>query len=208
MSAVRSLCLASTLVLGASGALAGGHGIAADADSVPWLRVQGRVAYSAAPAWGSSLALDDSAGLKVAGVAVLGDVYFGGTRTRSTAHRGFRATSGVLVGSRGALWGSRGASGEGLVVVDRRLVGMAQPSVHAAAETAEDAARIPYVGIGYSSLRSRSGWSFTADLGLVSRAPGNAVRFGRVVGGSENLDDVIRDMRLAPVMQLGVTYAF
>jgi len=29
-----------------------------------------------------------------------------------------------------------------------------------------------------------------------------------VVGGSQSLDDVVRDMRLAPVVQLGVSYSF
>jgi hypothetical protein len=45
-------------------------------------------------------------------------------------------------------------------------------------------------------------------MGMVSRAPGNVVRFGRVFSGNQNLDDVVRDLRLAPVLQLGVTYAF
>jgi hypothetical protein len=34
------------------------------------------------------------------------------------------------------------------------------------------------------------------------------VRFGRVFNGSQSLDDVVRDMRLAPVVQLGVSYSF
>jgi hypothetical protein len=67
---------------------------------------------------------------------------------------------------------------------------------------------LPYIGVGYSSLAARSGWSFSADLGVVSQSPGNVVRFGRVFGGSQSLDDVIRDMRLAPVVQLGVSYSF
>jgi hypothetical protein len=64
------------------------------------------------------------------------------------------------------------------------------------------------VGIGYSNLWGTSGWSFSADLGVVSQNPANAVRFGRVFGGSQGLDDVVRDMRLAPVVQLGVSYSF
>ena len=31
-------------------------------------------------------------------------------------------------------------------------------------------AAMPYVGIGYSGLGGRSGWSFTADFGLVALA--------------------------------------
>ena len=31
---------------------------------------------------------------------------------------------------------------------------------------------------------------------------------GEFVGGSQSLDDVVRDMRLAPLVQLGVSYSF
>ena len=51
-------------------------------------------------------------------------------------------------------------------------------------------------------------WSFSADLGVVSQSPGNMVRFGKVFSGAQSLDDVVRDMRLAPVVQLGVSYSF
>ena len=63
-------------------------------------------------------------------------------------------------------------------------------------------------GIGYSNLSAKSGWHFSADLGVVSQSPGNVVRFGRVFSGAQSLDDVVRDMRLAPVVQLGVSYSF
>ena len=71
-----------------------------------------------------------------------------------------------------------------------------------------DNTTVPYIGIGYSNLSTKSGWHFSADLGVVSQSPGNVVRFGRVFGGSQSLDDVVRDMRLAPVVQLGVSYSF
>ncbi|MEO7339001.1 MAG: hypothetical protein ABIV63_20700, partial [Caldimonas sp.] len=63
-------------------------------------------------------------------------------------------------------------------------------------------------GIGYTGLSPHGGWSFRADLGLVSLSPGGAVRLGRLVTGNQNLDDAVRDLRLSPVMQLGVSYAF
>ena len=66
----------------------------------------------------------------------------------------------------------------------------------------------PYLGVGYSSMVAKSGWSFTADLGVVSRSPGNVVRLGRVFNGGQSLDEVVRDMRLAPHVQLGVSYSF
>jgi hypothetical protein len=67
---------------------------------------------------------------------------------------------------------------------------------------------VPYLGVGYSSLVAKSGWSFTADLGVVSRSPGNVVRLGRVFNGGQSLDEVVRDLRLAPHVQLGVSYSF
>jgi hypothetical protein len=102
--------------------------------------------------------------------------------------------------------GSAPAS-NGLFANDRRLFG-ASASALAAADASVDSATVPYIGIGYSNLSAKSGWRFSADLGVVSQSPGNVVRFGRVFGGSQSLDDVVRDMRLAPVIQLGVSYSF
>ena len=48
---------------------------------------------------------------------------------------------------------------------------------------------------------------FSADVGLMSLSPGNIGRFGRVVNGSQNFDDAVRDLRLSPVLQFGFTYA-
>ena len=90
---------------------------------------------------------------------------------------------------------------------NRHLFGAA-PGALGASDVSVDSSTVPYIGIGYSNLWPKSGWSFSADLGVVSQSPGNVVRFGRVFGGSQSLDDVIRDMRLAPVVQLGVSYSF
>ena len=194
-------------------AWAGGEGLSTDADRVPWARFQGRIAFSAAaPAAGTPTAPTDGTGLQVQGLSVMGDVYFGSAPGRSgkASAGGFRATSGVIVGARGSLWGmSAMAPASGLLNIDRRLFGSYTTSLSYATDPANEAnGTLPYIGIGYSSLSSRSGWSFSADLGLVSLAPGNAVRLGRVFGGSQNLDDVVRDMRLTPVLQLGASYSF
>jgi hypothetical protein len=105
------------------------------------------------------------------------------------APRGFRATSGIIVGTRQPVLGSTAP---------------AVPSVDAGHENST----VPYLGVGYSSLVARSGWSFSADLGVVSRSPGSVVRLGRVFNSAQSLDDVLRDMRLAPHVQLGVSYSF
>ena len=188
------------------------EGLATDADRVPWARFQGRIAYSAtAPMLRSPGSSADDTGLQVNGVSLMGDLYFGAASGRDkSAAGGFRATSGVIVGARSTLWGTPAMSpASGLLNVDRRLFGPSAPTPGYGADAGNDASgTLPYIGIGYSSLAARSGWRFSADLGLVSLSPGNAVRLGRVFGGGQSLDDVVRDMRLTPVLQLGVSYSF
>ena len=166
------------------------------------------ISYAAtAPAAVAPSTPNDGTGLQVQGLSLMGDVYFGGSRATAG---GFRATSGVIYGSRTSLAGmSAMAPASGLLNVDRRLFGASPAALGSPTDPInESSGTLPYLGIGYSSLAPRSGWSFSADLGLVSLAPGNAVRLGRVFGGSQNLDDVVRDMRLTPVLQLGVSYSF
>jgi len=189
-------------------ALAGGEGISADVDSVPWARFQGRISYAAtAPLAATPTTPGDGTGLQVQGMSVMGDIYFGGSRSSAG---GFRATSGLIHGSRSSLAGmSAMAPASGQLNVDRRLFGASATGLGYTTDPVnESTGTLPYVGIGYSSLASRSGWSFSADLGLVSLAPANAGRLGRVFGGSQNLDDVVRDMKLTPVLQLGASYSF
>lgn len=212
MLVLRSIVvsLASLVPLAAS---AGGEGLSTDADRVPWARFQGRIGLSAAAPVTSTPALpNDGTGLQVQGLSLMGDVYFGAAPGGSSkvSAGGFRATSGVIVGARGSLWGMSAMSpASGLLNVDRRLFGASSSILgHGADPASESTGTLPYLGIGYSSLAARSGWSFSADLGLVSLAPANAVRLGRVFGGSQNLDDVVRDMRLTPVLQLGASYSF
>ena len=201
-----ALAFALTLVE----ARAEGEGLSANADRVPWARFQSRVAYApGAPGWRADLAPSERSGLQVGSVGLLGDVYFGSTPApRATSVGGFRATSGLLVGTRSAWLGAAGTPSSGLLASDRRLFGASANPFMYPADSSVDSTTVPYIGIGYSNLSTKSGWHFSADLGVVSQSPGNVVRFGRVFGGSQSLDDVVRDMRLAPVVQLGVSYSF
>jgi hypothetical protein len=210
MRNVLLIGVAVASVLTMAEARAEGDGLAANADQVPWGRFQSRVAYSlAAPGWRAELAPADRSGLQVGSLGVLGDMYFGGQSAERFAPTGFRATSGVLVGARSTWLGTvANSSSGGLLRADRRLFGPSATALSPPADPTLDSATVPYFGIGYSNLSARSGWHFSADLGVVSQSPGNVVRFGRVLGGAQGLDDVIRDMRLAPVIQLGVSYSF
>jgi len=64
----------------------------------------------------------------------------------------------------------------------------------------------PYVGVGFTGAWPRHGWGFTADVGLGSR--GNGLSLNPAGNDGGGLDDVLRELRLSPVLQLGVTYAF
>lgn len=204
--------LASALVaLAAPQAHAGGDGLAADSGDSAWSHLRGRVAYAASlPTWRDDPARLDRSGLKVHSLSVMGDLYLGDDRAAANRRsRGFRATSGVIIGTPASLWGSSSlAAAQGPMSIDRRIVSTAPAGPGLLTESSSEMATLPYLGIGYSSLASRSGWSFSADLGVVSLAPGRAARFGRVFGGGQNLDDVVRELRLTPVLQLGVSYAF
>lgn len=199
----------ATALLPALGAWADGTGLAADAARVPWASVHGRIDYtSSASSSGDSFA--NGSGLKTSAVSLMGDLYFGNSTAGDKVQSGgFRATSGLVVGARTNLWGTPGAApASGLLSVNRRLFGQSPAVTLNGLDANADSATLPYIGIGYSSLASRSGWSFSADLGLVSLNPGNAVRLGRVFVGGQGLDDVVHDMHLSPVLQLGVSYSF
>jgi len=67
---------------------------------------------------------------------------------------------------------------------------------------------MPYLGIGYSDYSLKSGWGFWADIGLVVQSPGGALGMGRVLSGSQSVEDLVRELRMSPMLQLGVNYSF
>jgi hypothetical protein len=204
------ICAAVASALATVGAHAEGEGLSVNTDRFAWSSFQSRIAFApGAPGWRADFAPIERTGLQVGGLGLLGDVYLSGTKPDAgTQSTGFRATSGVLIGARSPLLGAASASSAGgLFASNRRLFG-ASPGPLTASDASVDSSTVPYIGIGYSNLALKSGWSFSADLGVVSQSPGNVVRFGRVFSGAQSLDDVVRDMHLAPVVQLGVSYSF
>ncbi len=115
---------------------------------------------------------------------VLGDYYFDRMRLGgANVSGGFRATSGVLLGQRSAVLGA--PTGSALQPYD----------VWSA---------MPYVGIGWSGVSLRKGWGVSADLGLALRGSNGGLR----IGSGPSLDDLLRELRLTPMLQIGVSYAF
>ena len=102
---------------------------------------------------------------------------------------------------------ARPAAGCGRRPVQRRpaLFGRARRCSPA---TTPSRPRVPYLGIGYTGLATRGGWSFSADLGLIVAEARQRGRASAASYGTQSLDDAVRDLRLSPVLQVGVSYSF
>jgi hypothetical protein len=182
-----------------------GSGLAVSDDAPGWARWQARIAInSSTPLWRSDLARGDAAGLKVQGLGLIGDYYFARLPLGSHGAGGFRASSGVLLGSGAPLWAAQAPGGSSQLSLGRRNLSLL--SALPGADSTLDSSTVPYVGVGYSGLTGRGGWGFAADVGVMA-LHGDSVRFGRL-SGAQSLDDLLRDLRLTPVLQLGVSYSF
>lgn len=173
----------------------------AAADQQPWARWQGRLLLGTQRApWQPAYS---SSAMRLGSVSLFGDYYFSRSLVGPLQLGGFRATSGLIYGPRSVL-GSAPSSGGAFSIGSR-------PGVASAAalpsDVPNDSATVPYLGVGYSNLSVRSGWSFSADLGLVGQNSGTA-RLGRALYAGQSLDDAVRDLRMAPLLQLGVSYSF
>jgi hypothetical protein len=190
-------CLLSLASLGV--AAADGRGLSVDPDRLAWPVLQARLhvgAEAIAPVLGNS----EGATLRPRSAALFGDYYvskpyFGGSG-------GVRLTSGVVVGPRGAVFGPGQATTPGAFAVGT----VARALGSGVAEAGSDTLAWPYLGIGYSGSSLRGGWGFSADLGLAAQNVG-VLRPAKALG-SQPLDDTLREMRLMPVLQLGVSYRF
>jgi hypothetical protein len=76
------------------------------------------------------------------------------------------------------------------------------------ADSGYDLAVQPYIGIGYTEAMPRSGWRFSADLGLLGQSPRPAVKLGAAASAGPSVDDLLRDLRMSPLIQIGASYAF
>ena len=186
-------------------ALASAAAAQAQGLSVPdsWSAWHGKVAVGPAPTANRTALLDTNPSF-----SLTGDYYFTRSLLGAGTAGGFRASSGLIVGPRSQFWSGQTGLGTGsALAVGSRPFGVAanvpylrDPSLETATST--------YLGLGYTGLSARGGWSFSADLGVLAQSPGVAGRVGRVFGAGQNLDDVVRDLRLAPMLQMGVSYAF
>lgn len=142
-------------------------------------------------------------GSRILSANLLGDYYLTGSGLGQGTRGGLRATGGLLVGPLSLVQSSSGlALGRGANLTPHLSVGQRSLSLLTAAER-EPSMSMSYLGLGYTSYSLRGGWGFSADLGLLANgAPGLRL------GNSAPLDDMSRDVRFKPVLQLGVSYSF
>ena len=180
--------------------LAGAHqGLIANANDWLWPQLQARITIQTAaltPVALSGISDPSTASQRsVQGGALLGDYVFS-----APGFGNFRATSGVLLG------GTAGApilyanpmSKVGVTVLDNALGG----------SPTDGPSTVPYLGLGYSSAKLWRSVSLSADVGLVAARPAGLSGFGRAILGNQGMETAVRDMRLAPVLQLGMRYSF
>jgi hypothetical protein len=177
----------------------GQDGLRMREDSADWPRWQARVSLA------TTLARADlSLAPQMQSAQVLGDYYFAGPGFGAgRVGGGFRATSGVLLGSRSASLSTPAMAsrqGSSFTLSSRGLAG--------AANAESDNHAMPYLGVGYTGVALRGGWGFSADVGIVGVSSGDGLNVGRSAAASQSLDDALRDLRLTPVLQLGVSYSF
>ncbi len=193
-----------------------GDGLTLPAAGAVWPQWQARITVqAAAPSLLQSPALlRGNAGTQAAtSGSVLGDYYFGSQGL--TQH--FRASGGLLFGSAGGARTNFYDNPRG------RLSGMAvslsgTPGLWTGNELGGTSGLVgrtdvdapwatPYLGLGYSGPLWHSGISLSADLGVVAERIDGSGR-NRGIFGTQSLDGAVREMRVSPLLQLGVRYAF
>lgn len=167
---------------------ASADGLQSQLDGRAWEGIKGRLTLGTIAPLRSEFGSAETEALKVNSLSVMGDYYF--TRPLLGRAGGLRATSGLLLGPRASLWSSPAA-------MEHRV----------ASDTGAESSTTPYLGVGYTGLSRKGGWGLSADLGLMAM-PRSSVRLGKVFNGTQSLDDAMRDLRFAPLLQLGVSYSF
>ena len=184
---------AASLLLALTTVSSGASGLQAPDSSVLWPQWQARLTVSILPpSTGSLLTATEAGASRDAGhtTLLLGDYYFRVPGLDLVSRHGrLRASTGLMISQRSI--GSQGLQGPRGGEVQR-----------------DQASTLPYLGLGYSGLSLKGGWRFDADIGIVAGNPSGAWRLGRALLGDQGADGSLRDLRLSPVLQFGVSYAF
>lgn len=153
--------------------------------------------YAASTAW---------TGYAPVAASVGGDYYFSKNLVDPAAPpSGFRASGALLIRQPGVSLSDLARSSRATTSL---ALPLRQPYGSLADPGGQGVSAQPYLGIGYSDYSLKTGWGFWADFGLVVQSPGNALGMSRVMSGTQSLDDLVRELRLSPMLQLGVNYSF
>lgn len=171
-----------------------GDGLVAPAVETLWPQWHARIAVQTAAVSPLSYSqwLDGaSTARSLQGGAVLGDYYFA-----TPTFGSFRASGGLMVGSTGGVPLLAASAGPRL--------GLSVQSAGAAAPGATDGmGTVPYLGVGFSGALWRNTLAVTADVGMVAGGS-----LGKALFGNQGMERSLRELRLAPVLQVGVRYVF
>ena len=170
-------------------------------DQTAWPRLQGRLQLNALD--GSGGPLGEQRGMsRLLSASLLGDYYLTSSGLGQHSAGGLRATSGLLFGPMSLALGSSSLSAPSGLSLNRR------PSSlwYAPTDSADASTTLPYIGIGYTGQSTTGTWGFKADFGLVGVGTSNRVRLGN--SPPQGLDEILREMRFKPLIQVGVSYAF
>jgi hypothetical protein len=192
--------VAAASLLATPAAWAQGQGLTFDEQAPFGPRLQARLGVNTS----TTLTEGGTASWQHQAGVLLGDYYFSRARLgQGQVSSGFRATSGMLLGQRSLALGTPAlSSSQGWAVTQLRQPRGALPAIESASEPW---AAVPYIGVGWSGISVRGGWGVSADLGLAGRSGSNG---GLRVSGNQSLDDLLRELRISPMVQVGVSYAF
>nr|WHW29529.1 hypothetical protein [uncultured bacterium] len=203
-----STMVALTGALLCSSAIADGAGLRAPAGVDLWPRWQARLLTTTSFSLWRHAAIEqvDLEHPRQESLSLLGDFYFAPLSAEKKSLGGFRATSGLIIGPLGShVLSAFGAGSQLTSSASRRA---AYTGGVEAASRASNFESTPYLGLGYTSISPKAGWGFSADIGIAARSAGAAGKFGRVFIGGQALDELMREMRLTPLVNVGVSYSF
>lgn len=194
-----SVTLALTLAL-CPLAVVAADGLVAPAATELWPQWQARIALQTATVSPVSLSRVMDGGGSAAqtwqGGALLGDYYFA-----TPSFGSFRASGGLMFGATGGAPLLSAAAGS-------RVELALQGSGAGLGGAAEGAGTVPYLGLGFTSAAWRDSLSLTADLGWVAGQPSAAGSVGRAIFGNQGRENAWRELRVSPVLQVGLRYRF
>jgi len=145
-------------------------------------------------------------GSRLLSAQLMGDYFLTGSGLRGV-HGGLRATGGMLFGpvsqsQLGLGLGSNSRLGQNFSLSQRSSLSTLSPAL----DGGDPSTSLSYLGLGYSGQSLRGGWGFSADLGLLSDTSLGGLRLGN--SRSQGMDDLMRDLRFKPVLQLGLSYSY